>query len=101
MPATPGTCIVPVVEHRTERIVAETDRYRITGILHMPRDGYRSRLTDYLNGSERTFLALTEVELVPLDGGPADNIPFLALALHQVVLVRPAGDSAADSQPAS
>ena len=79
------------MEHRNERIVAETDRYRITGLLHMPRDGYRSRLTDYLNGSERTFLALTEVELVPLDGGPADQLPFLALALQHVVLVRPVG----------
>jgi len=80
------------VEHRNERIVAETDRYRITGLLHMPRDGYRSRLTDYLNGSERTFLALTDVELVSLDGGPADQLPFLALALGHVVLVRPAGE---------
>ncbi|MGA2927441.1 MAG: hypothetical protein ABSG43_15895 [Solirubrobacteraceae bacterium] len=78
------------MEHRNERIVAETDRYRITGILHMPRDGYRSRLTDYLNGSERTFLALTDVDVVPLDGGPADRLPFLALALQHVVLVRPA-----------
>jgi len=62
----------------------------------MPRDGYRSRLTDYLNGSERTFLALTEVELVPLDGGPADRLSFLALALAHVVLVRPADED--DSQ---
>ncbi len=78
------------VEHRNERIVAETDRYRISGILHMPRDGYRSRLTDYLNGSERTFLALTDVELVALDGGSTHQVPFLALALQHVVLVRPA-----------
>src|SRR5947209_5404664 len=26
------------VEHRDQRIVAETDRHRITGILHLPRD---------------------------------------------------------------
>ena len=97
MPAACGACIVFVVEHRTERIVAETGRYRITGILHMPRDGYRSRLTDYLNGSERTFLALTDVELVPLDGGPADQVPFLALALHQVVLVRPVSENKSES----
>ena len=44
------------VEHRDERIVVETDRYRITGMLRLPRDGYRSRLTDYLNSSERAFL---------------------------------------------
>lgn len=98
MPAAPRACIVCPVEHRTERIVAETDRYRISGVLHMPRDGYRSRLTDYLNASERTFLALTDVELVPLDGGPADQVPFLALALHHVVLVRPAGVDESQSQ---
>ncbi len=84
------------VEHRNERIVAETDRYRITGLLHMPRDGYRSRLTDYLNGSERTFLALTDVELIPLDGGAADHLSFLALALQHVVLVRPADENGAE-----
>ena len=38
----------------------------------MPHDGYRSRLTDYLNGSERMFFALTDVEIVGLDEGPAD-----------------------------
>ena len=62
----PGA-IVPIssseMEHRDERIVVETDRYRISGVLHLPRDGYRSRLTDYLNAAERAFLALTDVEL--------------------------------------
>ena len=57
------------MEHRDERIVVETDRYRITGLLRLPRDGYRSRLTDYLNSSERAFLALTDVEMLPFDGG--------------------------------
>ena len=40
--------------------MVETDRYRITGLLRLPRDGYRSRLTDYLNSSERAFVALTD-----------------------------------------
>ena len=48
--------IVAGVEHRDERIVVETSNYRITGMLRLPRDGYRSRLTDYLNAAERTFL---------------------------------------------
>jgi hypothetical protein len=78
------------MEHRDERIVVETDRYRITGILHLPRDGYRSRLTDYLNASERQFLALTDVELAELDGGAVVERPFLALSLSHVVLVMPA-----------
>jgi hypothetical protein len=58
------------MEHRDQRIVAETTRYRIEGILRLPRDGYRSRLTDYLNSGERSFIALTDVELEPIDGRP-------------------------------
>jgi len=77
------------VEHRDERILIETDRYRITGMLRLPRDGYRSRLTDYLNSSDRMFLALTDVELVPFDGGEAQRRPFLAVSLAHVALAMP------------
>jgi hypothetical protein len=77
------------VEHRDERIVVETGRYRITGVLRLPRDGYRSRLTDYLNSSERTFVALTDVELEPFDGGESQRWPFLAVSLSHVVLAMP------------
>jgi hypothetical protein len=82
------------VEHRDERIVVETERYRITGVLRMPRDGYRSRLTDYLNAAERAFLALTDVEVAPLDSttGP-EHYPFLALSLSHIVLAMPADAS--------
>jgi len=79
------------VDHRDERIVAETERYRITGSLRLPREGYRSRLTDYLNASERAFLALTDVEVERLDGTvPTDRRPFLALSLSHIVLAMPA-----------
>jgi hypothetical protein len=77
------------MEHRDARIVVETDRYRITGMLRLPRDGYRSRLTDYLNSSERAFVALTDVELVPFDGGEPEQRPFLAVSLNHVVLAMP------------
>lgn len=79
------------MEHRDERVTVETARYRITGLLHLPRDGYRSRLTDYLNASERLFLALTDVEMTRLDGqGPVEQRDFLALSLAHVVLAMPA-----------
>jgi hypothetical protein len=79
------------MEHRDERIVAETTRYRIKGVLRLPRDGYRSRLTDYLNSSERTFIALTDVEVTSLDDrGPVQRHRFLALSLAHVVLAMPA-----------
>jgi uncharacterized protein DUF6812 len=82
------------MEHRDERIIVETDRYRISGLLHLPRDGYRSRLTDYLNASERTFLALTDVEISSLDGnGGPSRRPFMALSLNHVVLAMPADEN--------
>jgi len=80
------------MEHRDERIVVETDRYRISGVLRLPRDGYRSRLTDYLNSSERVFVALTDVELVPVNGGEPQRRPFMAVSLNHVVLVMPDGE---------
>jgi hypothetical protein len=81
------------VEHRDERIVVETERHRITGALSLPRDGYRSRLTDYLNASERDFLALTDVEIESLEGGaPIERRSFVALSLSHVVLVMPAAE---------
>ena len=79
------------MDHHDERIVLETDRYRITGVLRLPRDGYRSRLTDYLNASERGFLALTDVDISTLDGTPkVEHRAFLALSLSHVVLAMPA-----------
>jgi hypothetical protein len=89
-----GAIVAPSMEHSDKRIVVETSRYRISGVLHMPRDGYRSRLTDYLNASERAFLPLTDVEIAPLDGGgEAEHRPFLALSLAHIVLAMPSDPS--------
>jgi hypothetical protein len=82
---------IAAMDQRDERIVVETDRYRITGLLRLPRDGYRSRLTDYLNAPGRTFLPLTDAEIVPLQGGgTTTRAPFLALSLAHVVVAMPA-----------
>jgi hypothetical protein len=78
------------MEHVEERIVVETARYRIKGVLRLPRDGYRSRLTDYLNSSERAFIALTDVEITSLERGAVERHEFLALSLQHVVLAMPA-----------
>jgi len=70
--------------------VIETDRYRITGTLLLPRDGYRSRLTDYLNSAERSYLALTDVEISSLDDpSRSEHRQFIALALRHIVLAMP------------
>jgi hypothetical protein len=83
----PRVGIVAGVEHKDERIVLETARYRISGLLRLPRDGYRSRLTDFLNAGERDFIALTDVELLPLDSDAApERRDFVAVARGKIVL---------------
>ena len=47
------------MQHRHEHVYVETDRHRISGVLTLPHDGYRSRLSDFLNASERDFISLT------------------------------------------
>jgi hypothetical protein len=85
------------VDHRDERIILETDRHRIKGLLRLPRDGYRSRLTDYLNAPERSFLALTDVELTRLDGSASvEHQDYIALSLSHIVLAMPADGAAVD-----
>ena len=89
------------MDHRDERIVVETARYRITGTLHLPRDGYRSRLTDYLNASERTFLPLTDVEIASLDdGGTPEARAFIVLSINQIVMAMPADAAQVESPSA-
>jgi len=73
------------VEHRQERIRIETERHRIEGALTLPRDGYRSRVSDLLNASEREFITLTEVTVAPLEGGPVELHPYLSLARRHIV----------------
>lgn len=79
------------MDQRDERIIVETERHRITGSVLLPSDGYRSRLTDYLNSSEREFVALTDVEVTNLEGpSRVERRDFIALSLRHVVLAMPA-----------
>jgi hypothetical protein len=73
------------MDHRQERVQIETERHRIEGSLTLARDGYRSRVSDVLNASERDFLTLTEVTVEPLDGGPVELHPYLTLARRHIV----------------
>ncbi len=72
-------------DHRTERVTIETERHRIVGVLTLARDGYRSRVSDVLNASERDFITLTDVTVAPLDGGPVELHPYLSLARRHIV----------------
>ncbi len=52
---------------REEQVVLETDRYRISGTLTMPREGYRSRLSDYVNQRDREFFTVSNATVTDLD----------------------------------
>jgi hypothetical protein len=80
--------------HRQERIRIETARHRIEGSITLARDGYRSRVSDVLNASERDFLTLTEVTVEPLQGGPVELHEYLTLARRHIVFaVAAAGEA--------
>jgi hypothetical protein len=82
------------MDTRVERIVLETDRLRIVGELHLPREGYRSRLSDYLNHGEVVFIPLSNAVVQPLAGeGPGHSRDFIAVARTHVQLAYPAGEN--------
>jgi len=86
----------PALDLREEQVVLETDRYRITGALTLPREGYRSRLSDYVNQRDREFLTISEAKIEPLDGSAgARTEPFLMIGRQHVRLIAPAGGAAA------
>src|SRR5437588_10032258 len=80
------------MNQRRERVLIETERHRIEGLLTLARDGYRSRVSDVLNASERDFVTLTEVTVAPLEGGPVQRHPYLTLARRHIVFAVAASD---------
>jgi hypothetical protein len=73
---------------RRARVRIETDRHVVEGTLQLPAEGYRSRLTDFLNAHGDDFIAVTDAELARQDGAhPLENHSYLAVAARHVVLV--------------
>jgi hypothetical protein len=85
---------------RRERVRVETARHEIEGTLQLPHEGFRSRLTDFLNTQGDDFLPLTDAEVTYLDGtrGPEKH-EYLALAARHVILVVELGTLASDEEP--
>ena len=84
----------PPMDMRQERVVVETDRYRVEGMLTLPKEGYRSRLSDYVNRRDHDFFTIVDAELRALDGSGRDwTAPVLMLARKQIRLIVPAPDS--------
>lgn len=89
-------------QHRQERVLIETDRHRIGGLLTLSRDGYRSRVSDLLNASERDFISLTDVTVELLEHpGQGTHHDFLAVSRRHIVIAIPeyGGDGPAPLRP--
>ena len=84
----------PPMDMRQERVVVETDRYRVEGMLTLPKEGYRSRLSDYVNRRDHDFFTIVDADLRALDGSGRDwSAPVLMLARSQIRLIVPGDDS--------
>lgn len=85
-----GADRIRAVDLRKELVVLETDRYRVAGNLTLPGEGYRSRLSDYLNNPEREFIPVSDATITSLDDPESsDQIPLVMIARRHVRLVRP------------
>ena len=80
------------METRVERVVLETDRHRIVGDLTLPREGYRSRLSDFLNRGDLDFISLVNAEISSMDGAGPQAKSFIAVARTHVQLAYPYQD---------
>jgi hypothetical protein len=73
---------------RRERVRIETERHVVEGTLQLPNEGYRSRMTDFLNSHESDFLPITDAELTWHDAArPPERHGYLAVSARHVVLV--------------
>ncbi len=70
---------------RIQRVVLETDRYRITGEVTLPAEGSRTRLSDLLNREGLSFIPLSNAEIISHENdGPRERIKFIAVARENV-----------------
>jgi hypothetical protein len=72
---------------RRLRVRLETGRHVIEGTLQLPNEGYRSRMTDFLNSHDSDFLPVTDAILTTRDeAGPAERHDYLAVSVRHIVL---------------
>ena len=72
---------------RRLRVRLETERHVIEGTLQLPSEGYRSRMTDFLNSHDSDFLPITDAELTTHDGkGSTERHDYLAVSVRHIVV---------------
>lgn len=71
-------------ETRRERVVLETERYRIVGDVTLPVEGFHSRLSDLLNGEGVQFIPLIDATISSRNGEEPEHRDFIAVARDHV-----------------
>jgi hypothetical protein len=71
-------------EIRRERIVVETERYRIVGDVTLPAEGFHSRLSDLLNREGVRFIPMVKATMTGRDGEPPEQHAFVAVARDHI-----------------
>jgi hypothetical protein len=90
------------MDNRNLRVVLEMDRHRIVGEMTLPNEGYRSRLSDYLNQGDLDFIALTNATIIEhLHSGASDATEheFIAVGTQHILLAYPDDADTQDSPP--
>jgi hypothetical protein len=73
---------------RRQRVRIETERHVVEGTLQLPHEGYRSRMTDFLNAHEQDFVPVTDAEVTWLDASRgSQHLAYVAVSTRHVVLV--------------
>lgn len=80
------------MDTRKEKVVVETDRYRVSGNMTLPTEGHRSRLSDHVNRRDQEFFTIQDAVLTPLDGGEGWSTEVLMLASAHIHLIVPVED---------
>ena len=76
---------------RQEHVVLETERYRIEGMLTLPSEGYRSRVSDFVNQRDRDFFTLSDAKISVLEHpGDVRELPFVMVGRRHITLLSPA-----------
>jgi hypothetical protein len=76
------------MQTRLVRLRIETDRHLIEGVVQLPHEGFRSRVTDFLNAHDDDFIAVTDATISPIGSGMGTTRhEFLAVSVRHIVVV--------------
>lgn len=79
---------------RRQRIVVETERYKVIGDVTLPVEGFQGRLSDLLNREGVHFIPLVDATVIGRNGEPPEQRAFVAVARDHVQVAYEASEPA-------